>query len=184
MTDTEIHPEALRKSTPRAYDALISPHLPLLKRWVKKKAPNSIDSDDVIQQTLLLAIRHFGKFRFEASFGTWLCSIAMNEIRARLRDPENPRLTNDDSRILTLSDPCSSPLATLERKEANVQLHRAIAQLPEIYRVVVELRDFRELSTRETSKRLSISATAVKSRHYRARCQLLKALRGVHPADR
>jgi RNA polymerase sigma-70 factor, ECF subfamily len=166
-------------SGPETFDALISPHLSLLKRWVKGRVPHGEDSDDIIQQTLLLALRHIGQFRFEASFGTWLCRIAINVIRGRLRSPERSRMVFADPQTLEsfeLKDPRRSPLAVLERKQANAKLHRAIAKLPEIYRVVIELRDLRGLSINETAESLSLTRPAVKSRHHRARSLLLRFL--------
>ena len=138
-----------------------------------------LDPSDVVQQTLLLALRHIGQFRFEASFGTWLCRIAINVIRGRLRSPEHSRMIYADPQTLEsfdLKDPRRSPLATLERKQESARLHRAIAKLPEIYREVIDLRDLRGLSIRETSDALSISRAAIKSRHHRARGLLLKFL--------
>src|ERR1700736_2199502 len=73
------------------YETMVSPHLVPLKRWVTSKVSNSHDAEDILQQTLFLAFRHFEQFRFEASFGTWLCRIALNVIRGRLRSPDFSR---------------------------------------------------------------------------------------------
>jgi len=166
---------------PESYEALVSPHLHLLRRWVKSRVPNIEDADDVIQQTLLLALRHFGQFRFEASFGTWLCHIALNVIRGRMRRPEYSRTIFTDPQTLEsreTTDPRHCPQAALERSEVNARLHRAISKLPDIYRVVVELRDLRGLTIHETAESLRMTRSAVKSRHHRARGMLLRYLNG------
>jgi RNA polymerase sigma-70 factor (ECF subfamily) len=171
----------IRTPGQEVYEALVSPHLQLLRKWVKRRVPHGEDADDIIQQTLLLAFRHIGQFRFEASLGTWLCRIAINEIRGRTRRPEYKLTTSTDPRALEnweLEDPRQSPLAALERKDVNVRLHGAIAKLPEIYRVVVELRDLCSLTVEETAESLRMTKSAVKSRHHRARGMLLKFLNG------
>ena len=154
------------------YEELLLPHLQLLTKWVNGRTPKGLHPEDVVQETLLLALRHIKKFRFEASVGTWLCKIALNVIRGRLRRLTSSSVVFEDPLKLECfeaRDPRRSPLDALEQKEADIALHRAIANLPDIYRVVIELRNLRGLSARETMRILAISETALKSRHYRAR---------------
>jgi RNA polymerase sigma-70 factor (ECF subfamily) len=160
------------------YEALVSQHIHVLRRWVSSKMQNPSDAEDVVQQTLLLALRHFDQFRYEAGFGTWLCRIAINEIRGRIRRPDNWRTVFVDTQVFAtwgVRDPGRSPLAELERKEANERLHDAITELPELYRSVVELRDLGGLTIRETAKSLRLTTPAIKSRLLRARTMLRKS---------
>ena len=154
------------------YEALVSPHLGTLRRWVLTKVRNNHDAEDVVQQTLLLAYRHLEQFRFEASFGTWLCRIALNVIRGRMRSPDFSRLVAIDPRTMenfNLHDKRQSPLSLLESKEARIKVHSAISKLPDMYRVVVEMRDLRGFSIQETADSLGLTRPAIKSRHHRAR---------------
>lgn len=171
------------------YEELVTPHVALLRKWVRGRVARREDAEDVVQQTLLLGLRHVDQFRFEASFSTWLCRIAMNVIRAGFRRPEHQRLLIIDPNAMRgfeLQDPGESALGCLQRRETNAALYQAIARLPEIYRTVVELRDLRGLSLRETSRLLRLSHGAIKSRHHRARGLLLRILteRGVRRLDR
>ena len=162
---------------PKTYETLVAPHMRPLGRWVRSRVPPGEDADDIIQQTLLLALKNIGQFRNEASLTTWLCRIAVNVIRGRMRRPDRWRTVFTDPQHLAASnvtDPLQSPEAALVTKEANLRLHRAISSLPELYRVVVELRDLRGLSIQETADSLRLSKPAVKSRHNRARCMLSK----------
>jgi RNA polymerase sigma-70 factor (ECF subfamily) len=138
----------------------------------------SEDAEDVVQQTLLLALRHFHQFRYEASFATWLCKIAINVIRARLRRPDYWRTVLFDPQAFAaweIKDPGPSPLAKLELEEVHVRMHRAISKLPEAYRDVVQLRDLRGLTIRETAGLLRLTTPATKSRLFRARTMLRKS---------
>jgi RNA polymerase sigma-70 factor (ECF subfamily) len=161
------------------YERLVSPHFQLLQKWVRGRVPRREDADDVIQQALLLALRHVNQFRFESSFSTWLCQIALNVIRAKFRRPEHSRMVVCDPQTmegLEPHDPQESALGEMQRREVNLALYRAIEHLPEIYRVVVELRDLRGYSLRETCTVLRLSRGAIKSRHHRARGLLFKLL--------
>ncbi len=163
-----------------SFEDLVLPYLPLIRRLVSVRVQNWHDAEDVVQQTLVLAFRHIGQFRFESSLGTWLCRIAINVIRGRLRSPEVWRTVSTDTQVIEsmgLRDQRPSALAMLERKEMSQRLRGAIAELPEPYRVVVELRDLRGLSIRETANSLFLSTPAVKSRHYRAKSLLSDLMR-------
>lgn len=168
-------PVAVRPS----YDVAVAPHLQTLNRWVRQKGLQAQDADDVVQETLLLALRHFDKFRFEASLSTWLCRIAINVIRGRLRRPAHCRTTfvdSDSLEVLAASDRRESALSAMIQNETKVRIRGAVSKLPAAYRTVVELRDLRGLSIQETAAQLSLSVPAVKSRHHRARFQLLSIL--------
>jgi RNA polymerase sigma-70 factor (ECF subfamily) len=161
------------------YDTAVRPHLHSLNRWVQKKGLRAEDAEDVVQETLLLGLRHFKQFRFEANIGTWLCRIALNVIRGRMRRPDHTRMVFVDTADLEgLGSPSTrqSPLAELMKNEAGGRVRRAISKLPDDYRVVLELRDMKGYSIRETAEFLALSRPAVKSRHHRARLQLLTCL--------
>ena len=173
-------PEPAREVAGRdTYEALVAPHLSTLRRWVTSKVQNTHDVDDIVQQTLLLSFRHLTQFRFESSFGTWLCRIALNVIRGRIRSPDYSRTVYVEPEKLAnfdLQDKRHSPLAALERKEVKARVHMAIAKLPSIYQEVIHMRDLRGLSIRETAASLGLTKPAVKSRHHRARLLLFRFL--------
>jgi RNA polymerase sigma-70 factor (ECF subfamily) len=163
-----------------SFENLVLPHLHKLKRFVSARERNHHDAEDIVQQTLILAFRNIGQFRFESSIATWLCKIAINVIRGRLRSPATRRSVFVDTRTMDkwgLRDQKLSPAAQLERNERSQRLRGAIAGLPELYRVVVELRDLHGLSIRETADSLLLSTPAVKSRHYRAKSLLSDLMR-------
>jgi len=65
--------------------------------------------------------------------------------------------------------------AIFERKETAALVRRAIAQLPDQYRLVLTLRDIEERDTLETATALGTTTTVVKVRLHRAR-QALRTL--------
>jgi RNA polymerase sigma factor (sigma-70 family) len=164
---------------PGSFEALVFPHLQLLDKWVKSRAPKSLSSDDVLQQTLVLAWKHMSSLRSEASLRSWLCAIALNVIRGNLRSLRSSRIVYLDSvmdSLLDLRDGQPSALESIERQQAVETLHRKIATLPKPYRLVVELCDLKGLSTEDAMSHLALSRPALKSRHSRARRMLLKLL--------
>ena len=171
----------------RSFEDLVLPYLPLIRNFVGIRVHNWHDAEDIVQQTLVLAFRHIGQFRFESSLGTWLCRIALNVIRGRLRSSKIASTVCADPQtmeLLGLYDQRPSALAMLERQDLSRQLRGAIAELPKTYRVVVELRDLHGLTIEETADSLFLSKTAVKSRHFRAKLLLSQLMRRPIPVSR
>jgi RNA polymerase sigma factor (sigma-70 family) len=64
----------------RARDELIAEHLPLLYNIVGRALSGHADVDDVVQETLLRAVRDLPGLRAPESFRSWLVAIALRQI--------------------------------------------------------------------------------------------------------
>ncbi|MFI8361630.1 sigma-70 family RNA polymerase sigma factor [Streptomyces sp. NPDC085612] len=73
---------AARAGDPRAQDALVGAHLPLVYNIVGRALGGSCDVDDVVQDTMLRALDGLGGLQADESFRSWLVAIAMNRVRA------------------------------------------------------------------------------------------------------
>jgi RNA polymerase sigma-70 factor, ECF subfamily len=126
----------------------------------------------------LQALDNLGQFRRQASFKTWISKITSNEIIHLRRGKAIASVTPlNQTSADKLADPQSLPDIQLQKRQEAASLHRALTRLPEKYRVIIELRDLRELSIAATARSLSLTISAVKTRHHRARKLLLRALR-------
>ena len=77
---------------------------------------------------------------------------------------------------LDLADWGALPDTQAIRGELNRKVENAIAELPDIYKSVILLRDVEELSTEEAAHILDIAEDTVKTRLHRARLAVRKAL--------
>ena len=158
---------------------LLRPHLPVLSRVVRAKMRNDPEAEDVVQQIVLKVFASLDRFRFEASFRTWLTRIAINEVLQWHRGHVASRfLALDQSALaqLQIVDQAFSPLKEYERGETARLVRGALAKLPEDYQVMIRLRDLEGRSVAETARLLRLSVPAAKTRHYRARLQMLRFL--------
>jgi RNA polymerase sigma-70 factor (ECF subfamily) len=158
---------------------LLQPHLTSLFHFVRAKMPSDSEADDIMQTTALKAFTRLDQFRFEATFRTWLMAIALNEIlQWRRRRVRSPFVILDPAALsqLPIADPGASPLRECQRRETVELFHRALGKLPEKYQLVIRLRDLDDLSISETAQMLRLSVPAVKSRHHRARLQIVRFL--------
>ncbi len=73
------------------------------------------------------------------------------------------------------------PSARLEREEVAEVTRAALAELPEIFRTALILREFEEMAYQEMAEVLGISIGTVESRLFRARARFRDALVRLYP---
>ena len=69
-----------------ALNALAAAYLPLVYNIVGRAMNGHPDVDDVVQETMLRAIRGIGELRDPAAFRSWLVAIAIRQVRDSYRD--------------------------------------------------------------------------------------------------
>jgi len=69
-----------------ARDALAAGYLPLVYNVVGRAMNGHPDVDDVVQETMLRAVRAIGDLRDPAAFRSWLVAIAIRQVRTSYRD--------------------------------------------------------------------------------------------------
>jgi RNA polymerase sigma-70 factor (ECF subfamily) len=172
----------LQAGDPHAYETLVRTHGGRLLSVARRFLGNNEDAEDAVQEAFIKAFKAIGTFEARAQLHTWLHRIVVNtalmKLRSQRRRPEEsiddllPTFQADGHQAIESRDWSDS---VLERKETAGLVRRAIAELPEQYRVVLTLRDIEECDTSETAAVLGTSTTVVKVRLHRAR----QALRTV-----
>ncbi len=127
---------------------------------------------------------HRRNYRHGAKLSTWLFTIAANlaknEIRRRVRRRNwfsldaLQELVSDSA--IQLADPTEGSEVALERKQLQGAVGRAIATVPEKYRLALVLRDIEGLAYEEIATVLGIPGGTVRSRINRARGMLKRKL--------
>ena len=172
----------LQAGDPDAYETVVRIHGGRLLSVARRFLPNNEDAQDAVQEAFIKAFRAIGTFEERAQLHTWLHRILVNtalmKIRSRKRRPEESiddllPTFHADGHQTTESRDWSD--AIFERKETAAMVRLAIAQLPDLYRVVLTLRDIEERDTIETAAAIGTTTTVVKVRLHRAR-QALRTL--------
>jgi RNA polymerase sigma-70 factor, ECF subfamily len=140
----------------------------LARAGVRRVLVDEADVDDVTQDTLVSMNGSIGSFTGEASFVTWLFTIAKRRAvdhlrRRRATVPLTPDDVGDAFRV-------SSLIATRATVRALVE------GLPDHYRRALELRDIERLSYDEAASRLGLNVNTVKSHVARGRAVLAHLL--------
>ncbi|GEA87410.1 sigma-70 family RNA polymerase sigma factor [Cellulomonas cellasea] len=76
---------AARAGDPDAVDRLVAGYLPLVYSVVGRALRGHADVDDVVQETMLRALRGLGDLRDPEAFRSWLVAIAVRQVRERHR---------------------------------------------------------------------------------------------------
>ncbi len=140
--------------------------------------------EDVVSDTFLTALRQIRAFDGRSSLYTWLCGIAKNKVREKVRDRSKRRLRERQasgdpavSAALQRIESTALPDAVLRAEETRGVVDAAMSQLPENYRTAllhkyVDGRSFVEIA--EMSRR---SPKAVESTVQRAKVAFARLVR-------
>src|SRR5688500_19778908 len=65
-----------------AFDEFFADYFPRLFRFAVLRLRDHDAAEDLVQNSLIAAVRHLGSWRGEATLFTWLCTICRREISA------------------------------------------------------------------------------------------------------
>lgn len=157
------------------FDRLVRQHKDAVYRQMVRMCGNQEDAEDVLAEALMKAYRAMDQLGDEASFQAWLAIIARRTCgRLKRREMLHPILHLADLAASGTEPPSQEQTPELQAIEAETKacLLFVLAQLPDLYREVYDLREVQGLSAQETADHLGISVAAVKSRLHRARAQV------------
>jgi RNA polymerase sigma-70 factor, ECF subfamily len=153
---------------------------------------NEQDSEDALQDALLLAYRKLDQFEGRSSFLTWLHSIVRNTSRVHYRknlarqtvsiephDAEQAPLAHKQELVETRP----SPEEICIQKERSEILRRTTRRMPAKYRPAIHYFHLEGLGEQETARRLHITESALKSQLHRSRRMLTSRMRRLYGSD-
>lgn len=173
----------LQAGSESAFDWLVTHYNAPVFNLILGMLGDTSDAADATQEVFLKAFKGIRRFRGGSSLKTWLYRIAIREALNNRRwfkrhlqknvsidaEPEEGRAP------LEIEDESATPFDQLASLEIQGAVHAALAQIPDVFRTAVILRDLEGLSYEEVAEVLECSVGTVKSRILRGR-RLLKDL--------
>jgi RNA polymerase sigma factor (sigma-70 family) len=164
---------------------LIRRYHPHVEKVLYHLAPDWSDRADLAQEVWIRVYRNIKRLQEPAKFRGWLSRIATNlfydELRKRKRVNAplslDARLNVEDGEMdweIASDDP--GPAEQLVTQEFYEQLREAIADLPEVFRTTIVLREIEGMAYEEIAELTGVSLGTVKSRIARARQRLQNQL--------
>ncbi|MEW6209849.1 MAG: sigma-70 family RNA polymerase sigma factor [Acidobacteriota bacterium] len=162
-----------------AFWRLVEPYQQSLYITAYSLLRNAGDAEEVVQETMLKALKHLDQLKDVQCFKSWLMKIAANEARMIQRKGMKEVPLEDDAewnaKIFSLRDYADwrdVPSNALEQKEVWDAVHRALESLSPACREVFVLRDIQHFTVPEVADILAISEDKVSVRLHRARLQM------------
>jgi RNA polymerase sigma factor (sigma-70 family) len=132
---------------------------------------NFHDAEDVTQDVFIKAYKNLSTLRRWDNFLSWICSMAYNLCRDRIKAQsirkENERLERKNKKELD-----DNSVNSYREEQVFESLHEALDSLPDIYREVLTLHYLGGISSEQIARILSIPYATVRQRLSRARAQL------------
>lgn len=130
---------------------------------------------DVVQDAFIRAWQRLGELREPERFGTWVCGITRNLAIDALRRRKPTEQLSPTNAVMDPERWTVNPLDEVDRREEKLQVADAVASLDEASRLILTLRYYEDLSSKEIAERLEMTPAAVDMRLSRAR----KVLRAI-----
>jgi RNA polymerase sigma-70 factor (ECF subfamily) len=182
-----MHARSIALDTPKDaagmddFDLTVRKYHRKIYTLIYRMVGNPEESEDLTQETFLLAFRYRSTFRKKADVYTWLYRIAVNECRKKLKKTQRRRRIWTEM-ILPLFRSDMEENASLppidsagdhDRNDEN-SIGGLVRRLPPPFRETILLRYYDEMSYDEIAKILRCSKGTVRSRLSRGRKMLLK----------
>jgi RNA polymerase sigma-70 factor (ECF subfamily) len=185
--------QAVLAGDERAFNRFFETYFPRVYRFALPRVGRNPDvAKDMVQTTLIKALRGLGDWRGDATLFTWLCQICRRQIADHVRSQRR-----HDSKIVLIDDsdevraalesieapPSDDPLRGADRAELRRLVHSVLDRLPNRYGEALEWKYVEGRSVEEIGERLGIGHTAAQSLLARARVAFREGVEAVFGAS-
>jgi RNA polymerase sigma-70 factor (ECF subfamily) len=190
--------QSKRSPGPDPFESQVLSQLDALYAVACRLTKSPLDAEDLVQDALVKAMRARDQYQADTNLKAWLFKILTNTFinkyrrggleRVVLDGPDADPLADgwvSSASMRALRDPESQALRPLVARE----IHQALDELPEEFRLAVVLSDVEELSYKEIAEAMDCPVGTVMSRLHRGRRLLQKrlydhaVLLGIAPVD-
>lgn len=140
---------------------------------------NRADAEDITGEVFLVLFEKNHMYKPTAKFKTWLYTVARNACISRIRKQRrtmslwfSSRDGGSDYEQWDIPASDDIPREELVKREAAIQVRKAIHNLPETQKEAIVLREYHKMSYAEISEVLDCSLEKVKILIFRARARL------------
>ena len=169
--------QRFREGNAGAFEELVVRHSTRVYNLCLRILGDPDEAADASQDTFLSALRKLHTFRGDAAFTTWLHRVTVNacydSLRRKRRRPMLRVVTDeaDDRPEPSIPSPDHADQVVL-----SIDVAAALTRIPEEFRIALVMADVEDLPYEEIASVLEIPVGTVKSRVFRGRAALGKAL--------
>ena len=175
--------DAWRRGEREAGSALFERHFPPVRRFFRNKLPPS-DVEDAVQKTFLACVESRDRFRGDASFRTYLFTVARNELFRALRKRERDAVAAGlDIGVTSLHALGVSPSSAFARDEAQQRVLAALRRLSVDQQTLLELHYWENVKGPALAKIFDVAEPTIRTRLFRARARLREEVETLSGRD-
>lgn len=178
MTDEQELLTRMQAGDQRAFGQFFDAYAGRLAAFAARRSPLDASAlEDIVQQTLINAMRNLAQFRGDATIFTWLCQICRNLLAdARRKAARQPEVASLDAMVE--ARPSAIPVQLLDYRDpldecaadsTRSAVRRSVNALPPRYARILELRYGDDLGVAEIAATMGLSESAAQSLLARAR---------------
>ncbi len=163
-----------KKKNTEQFKQIVMPHISFLYNVALKYTGNTYSAEDIVQETMFIALEKLGQLKDESKCKSWLFSILRNVYYKELRHSKREQSadlsgSNEYLTILENIGEQTNVQAELEKKIDKAHIQQIIENLPEKFSSPMLLFFMENLSYQEISEALEIPLGTVMSRLSRAK---------------
>jgi RNA polymerase sigma-70 factor (ECF subfamily) len=174
------------KGEEHAFEILYYKYEKPIFSFIYRIVMNTVDAEDLCQETFFRVAREKIKYRASGKFKTWLFRIALNLSRDRLRRKKIRSYLSLNAQDISanidkieiqngISNPEPDPEEKSERNELKILVQKAFTKLPEKQRITVILKEYQQLKFSEIAEIMHCPVGTAKSLNHRG-CEKLKKI--------
>ena len=178
--------EAAKEGDQRAYAELLGLYRDSIYFMLLKMVNNKRDAEDLTIEAFSKAFKNLHLYTPKFAFSTWLFKIASNNsidfLRRQKSQHKHVSLINStDDKIrdstVSLISSAPDPEEQMIMKQKEMLMRTIVQKLNPLYRKLIELRYFKEMSYIEIAEELDLPIGTVKARIHRSRELLYNTLK-------
>ncbi|MCU4175249.1 RNA polymerase sigma factor [Carboxylicivirga sp. N1Y90] len=169
----------------KAFAELMGRYRDAIYFMLLKMVSNKSDAEDLTIEAFGKAFKNIHQYSPNYAFSTWLFKIASNNCIDFLRKKRNNIVSIDggitedkeNDQPIHLKDETPDPEEFLIKQQKKVLMRTVVKKLKPRYRILIELRYFKEFSYEEIAEELDLPLGTVKAQLFRARELLFNTLK-------
>jgi len=174
--------EQAKKGSEKAFASLMNRYRDSIYYMLLKMVSNPYDAEDLTIEAFGKAFRNLDSYTPKFAFSTWLFKIATNNCVDFIRKkhisptPFDHLQENLDNVTINIQSDLPDPEESLINHQKIAVLKNIVSQLKPRYKVLIELRYYKEYSYEEISSELNLPIGTVKAQLFRAKTLLYNIL--------
>ncbi len=153
------------KTQRRAFERVVCEYSEQLYWQIRRMVLAHEDANDVLQNVFLKAWTHLDNFHQDSKISTWLYRIAINESIDFMRRRKNQVVVSADDEGQSVANQLLAD-NFFDGDETQALLQEAVSQLPDVQRVVFNMRYYDDKKYSEISQILHTSEGALKASYH------------------